>query len=289
MTPTLSPIPSPAVAAPFRRLLALVAIVVLVAAACGGDDDDSGVVAGGDGDTVINEPAGEEPTDDPFGADEWVLVAGDVDGAPLMLLDSHPVTLQVDGSDVSGTAACNSYFGALIEGPLLFEGFGVTEMGCDPPEAMDVEFAFLQALIRTTSAAASGDELTLTGEGVELRFSAVPPTPDAELTTTTWLLDTIIDGDAASSILADTAPELRLDEELALFDGCNTIAGSYEVDGDVLSVGALRSTARGCQEGVMRQASTISTVIGAQPTISISGDRLTLTGADGLGLSFRAS
>lgn len=279
--------PSHTVAASLRRLIALLAVFAIVVAACGGDDDDAGVVAGDDGGTVIDEPSGEEPADDPFGTEDWVLVSGEVDGAPLTLIDSHPVTLRVDGVDVSGTAACNGYFGTLIGTPLLFDGFGATEMACDPPEAMDLEFAFLQALVRTTAATASGDRLTVSGEGVELVFSAIAPTPDAELVGTTWILDTIIDGDAASSIIAGTAPELRLDAELGLFDGCNTIAGGYEIDGDVLRVGALRSTARGCQEGVMRQASTISTVIGAQPTISIAGDRLTLTGADGLGLSFR--
>ena len=288
-SPSASPTPSPTTASTLRRLVAVVAIFAIVVAACGGDDDDAGVVAGDDdGGAVTDEPSGEEPADDPFGSDEWVLVSGDVDGAPLTLLDSHPVTLRVNGGEVNGTAACNGYFGTLVDGPLLFEGFGVTEMACDPPEAMDLEFAFLQALGRTSAAAASGDELTLTGDGVELTFSAVAPTPDAELTGTTWTLDTIIDGDAATSILAGTTPELRLDDELSLFDGCNTISGGYEVDGDTLRIGALRSTARGCQEGVMQQAATISMVLGSSPSISISGDRLTLTGADGLGLSFRA-
>ena len=286
---TLSPTLSPAGAPTLRRLLAVLVAFAVVVTACGGDDDDAGVVAGGnDGGTVTDEPSGEEPADDPFGSDEWVLISADVDGAPLALLDSHPVTLRVDDGEVNGTAACNSYFGTLVDGPLLFDGFGVTEMGCDPPEAMDLEFAFLQALGRTSTATASGDELTLTGDGVELRFSVVPPTPDAALTGTTWMLDTIIDGDAASSILAGTTPELRLDDELSLFDGCNTIGGGYEVDGDTLRIGALRSTARGCEDGVMRQAAMISAVLGSDPSISISGDRLTLTGADSLGLSFRA-
>ena len=238
---------------------------------------------------MTDEPSGSgEPDDDVFGDHEWILVSADVDGAPLTLLDSHPVTLRVDAGEVGGTAACNSYFGTVVEGEFLFDGFGVTEMACDPPEAMDLEFAFLGALGRTTSAAGSADALTLTGDGVELRFELVPPTPDAELTGTTWVLDTLIDDIAASSILAGTAPELRLDDELALFDGCNTIAGGYEIDGDTLRTGALRSTLRGCEDGVADQAARIAAVIGAQPTISIEGNRLTLTGTDGLALSFLA-
>ncbi|MEM7285974.1 MAG: META domain-containing protein [Actinomycetota bacterium] len=272
-----------------RRLLAALILVAVLAAACGGDDDDTSVVAGDDGGSVTDEPTGEEPAEDPFGTGEWTLVSAVVDGSALTLLDTHPVTLSVDDAGgVGGTAACNGYFGAFTDGPLLFDGFGVTEMACDPPEAMDLEFAFLQALARTANAVGSDGELTLTGDGVELRFEAVAPTPDAELTGTTWMLDTIIDGDAASSIIAGTTPELLLAEELALFDGCNTIAGGYEIDGDALRTGSLRSTARACEEGVMRQASAIAEVLAAQPTISISGDRLTLTGAGGLALSFRA-
>ena len=275
-----------------RLLLILTIVFALVAAACGGDDDD-GVVAGDDGTGEDGTGDGEEPADtaDPFGTDEWILISATVDGEPLELLETHPVTLRVDASGgVGGTAACNSYFGTLVDGDTLFDGFGVTEMACDPPESMDLELAFLDALGRTTRADLDDTALVLTGDGVELRFDVVAPTPDAQLVGTVWLLDTILTGDAASSILADTNPQFELDgDEMVAFDGCNTLAGGYELDGDVLRTGALRATTRGCPEGVATQATRFSSVLTGGPTLEIEGDHLTMTLPDGSGLRFTAT
>ncbi len=282
-----------------RLLVALAIVLTLILAACGGDDDDEGVVAGDDGadntaDGAVTggDPDREEPADaaDPFGTVEWMLASATVDGETLALLESHPVTLLVDDAGaVGGTAACNSYFGTLIEGDTLFEGFGVTEMACDPPETLDLESAFLTALGRTTTAERDGGQLVLAGDGVELRFDEITPPADAELIGTDWTLDTVISGDAASSILADTNPRLELTEtELVAFDGCNTLAGGYEIDGDTIRTGALRSTTRGCSEDVTRQAMQVSAVLTGGPTFEIEGNHLTLSGPDGLELRFTA-
>ncbi len=279
--------------APKYRLFALLFALALVAFACGGDDDDA--VSTGDGgaddgsSTTGDDADGTEPDGDVFGTDEWVLTSGTVDGADLSLLDTHPVTLRVDGGEVGGTAACNSYFGTVVDDTTLFEGFAVTEMACDPPESMALESTFLDALGRVTDAALDGDDLVLTGPDVELRFSSVAPTPDVDLEGTTWMLDTLIDGEAASSVLAGTSPQIVLEAgEMTASDGCNTATGSYEIDDDTLVLGAVRSTLRGCEQGIMRQAQTFNAVLGSEPTISTEGDRLTLTGPDGLALVFRA-
>lgn len=276
-------------------VLALLAVLALIAASCGGDDDDVSAgddgVAGDDGTGTGDD--GTEPddaVDDIIGTVEWILTSATVDGSPLGLLDSHPVTLRLDGADVGGTAACNSYFGTLIgRGGQLFDGFGVTEMACDPPAAMDLESAFLAALLRTSDAARDGASLVLTGDGVELRFDEIPPTPDADLEATAWTLDTLIDGEAASSIIARPAPTLLLTAgTIEGSDGCNSFSGSYEIDGTDLRVGALASTLRGCEDGIARQAEHVSGVLSATPTVTIDGERLTLAGPDGLALVYRA-
>lgn len=278
---------------PRYRLFALLFALALVAFACGGDDDDA--VSAGDGGaddgsgTAGDGVDGAEPDGDIFGSAQWKLASGTVDGDDLSLLNTHPITMRVDGGEVAGTAACNSYFGTVVDGATLFEGFGATEMACDPPESMELEFTFLDALGRVTDAAVDGDDLVLTGPDVELRFSTVAPTPDVDLEGGTWLLDTVIDGVSASSILADTAPQVVFENgEMTASDGCNTGSGSYEIDGDTLVLGAVRSTTRGCGEAIMRQAQAFNAVLGSGPTISIEGDRLTLTGPDGLALVFRA-
>lgn len=132
-----------------------------------------------------------------------------------------------------------------------------------------------------------GPDHQSTPAGDEPDDASTPPS-HTELTGTTWLLDAIVDDGTASAVLDGTAPELRLDAELALFDGCNSVGGSYELDGDVLRVGTLRATLRGCADDVMQQAGAVVAVLGSGPTVSISGDRLTLTAPDGQGLSFVA-
>ncbi len=261
------------------RLLSLLLAFVVLAAACGGNDD-----------------ATEPPTDggngapaDPFGTSEWRLVEATVDDTELELLDSHPITLRRTGDQVVGTAACNGYSGSFADGPLLFGSFAVTEMACDPPETMTLESLFLEALGRTDSAAAEGEVLVLTGDGVELRFEEVAPTPDADIEGTQWVLDTLLDGDAARSMLSGTAAGLRLDASTVTgTDGCNTFDGSYELDGDTLRVGPLAQTTRGCEPDVMEQARDITSVLSGAPTVGIDGDRLTLMTDSGLGLVYVA-
>jgi heat shock protein HslJ len=277
------------------RLLALVVLFTLVVAACGGDDDDS-VSASGPSDAT--NPDDSDPTrstgagtvaGDPFGETEWILTLGTVDGTELGLLASHPITLERSSEGVNGTAACNGYFGTIVDGAVLFEGFGVTEMACDPPESMELESAYLIALGRVTTAVTDAGALVLSGSGVELRFDAVAPTPDADLTNTAWVLDTIIDGDIASSTVAGTTATLRFEADvMAGSDGCNSFNGGYELDGLTLRPGALASTARGCiDDDVARLSEAVGSVLFSQPSVEISGDRLTLTAPDGKALVYR--
>lgn len=43
----------------------------------------------------------------------WQLMSGTVDGRPVPIVDSHPITLNIDGYVIGGTAACNGYGGNL--------------------------------------------------------------------------------------------------------------------------------------------------------------------------------
>ena len=106
---------------------------------------------------------------DPGGA--WQLTAGTVDGQPLALIADAPVTLVVDGSNVSGRSACNQYFGefALVDGRVTLGGLGGTEMACEEP-IMTLEGAYLAGLAKVDAARMDGEALVLTGPGTELRF-----------------------------------------------------------------------------------------------------------------------
>lgn len=106
---------------------------------------------------------------------EWVLEeAVGADGAAVVLVDGHPVTLNLSGDRASGRSACNNYSGTRgAQGEAPFVGdWSQTQMACDPPEVMALEAAYLAALLLVEEMALDGDDLVLTGEGVELRFAS---------------------------------------------------------------------------------------------------------------------
>lgn len=178
---------------------------------------------------AADDPAGEEPAAlfglDTFGS--WELVSGEADGERIPIVPSHPITIEISEDGVGGTAACNLYGGVPGAG-----GFSVTEMACFPDEVMHSESAYLAALQRVTGSGAGG-ELVLTGDGVELVFKPLPSVPAAELLNTVWVLESMIQGDAVSSTIADTRATLELfsDGSFIGSTGCRTIAGSYQVSG----------------------------------------------------------
>ena len=109
---------------------------------------------------------------DPSGT--WRLVAGHGAEGEIPLVDDHPITLLIEGSEIGGTAACNEYGGRfeLAGGTLSIGEMGMTAMGCDAPVAAS-EAAYVAALAEVSALRMDGAELVLTGDGVELRFT--PP------------------------------------------------------------------------------------------------------------------
>ena len=104
-------------------------------------------------------------------AGDWQLASGMVDGAPFPVVAASPITLIVQGTEISGRAACNQYGGVLsvVDGGPRLSMTSMTEMACEEP-VMAAEAAFSAALPRVTAAARDGERLTLTGQGVELVF-----------------------------------------------------------------------------------------------------------------------
>jgi heat shock protein HslJ len=102
---------------------------------------------------------------------DWHLASGTVDGAPFPIVAESPITLTVQGTEITGRAACNQYGGTLsvVDGGPRLSMTSMTEMACEEP-AMAAEAAFSAALPRVTAAARDGERLTLTGQGLELVF-----------------------------------------------------------------------------------------------------------------------
>lgn len=102
----------------------------------------------------------------------WRLVSGEVSGQSLPLVDGRSITLQIEGTNVSGNSACNQYGGqAIVDGSAIeFGDLISTLMGCEA-DVMEAESAYTDALRRVDTVARDGADLVLSGPDTELRFT----------------------------------------------------------------------------------------------------------------------
>jgi heat shock protein HslJ len=249
-----------------RATLILVALLVaLLVTGCG-----DGTV-GGDGPDVTGE---------------WALVEGTADGAAL---PSSGATLQLANGEAGGVSFCNHYFGTyrLTGDAVVFEGLGGTEIGCET-DVMAAERAYLAGLGAVDTAAVEADALVLTGEGVRLRFTPAAPVPDSPLEATRWVLDTLVEGEVASSTLCEPAVlQLDPDRTAAASTGCRSITGTWLLEDGALIIDDLLADDPECPADVLRQDAHVTAVPQSGPAVEIRENKLTLTAADGRGLVYR--
>ena len=221
----------------------------------------------------------------------WQLQSGTYDGDPVPILDSHPITLTIDGHDISGTAACNGYGGEIsLDGGLFtIVGVSITEMACSPQQAMASESLYTTALFNVESAGVKGNNLVLTGpRGTELVFSQLEPVPTADLLRTVWVLDGLISGDAVTSVSGERATlELFSDGSFIGSTGCRTITGDYIVSGAEVAFTSWGAHGE-CPAELADQDSRVISALEGGFRVDIDGDRMTTWVAGDEGLTFRA-
>jgi heat shock protein HslJ len=277
-----------------RRSLAS-AIVALLLAACGGTEPGAPDI---DGDGSTTDPAGS-----------WELV----DAEPAIdVPDDARVTLTISTDDgawqVGGTSACNEYGGRVTTDGDTWraDGFGGTAMGCEEPR-MAAERAYLDALQAIdTWTRPSDDELVLTGATVELRFAALAPVPLAELTGTTWVLETLVTGTGADATATSTVADaevatLRLepDGRMEATTGCRSFAGEWIETGDEIllttfgqrddSPNVAVDGTTSCAPALVAQEDHVLSALGDGFRAEIDGQGLMLVSRDGLGLHYTAA
>lgn len=220
----------------------------------------------------------------------WELTDGTVVGQSVEPPTSHPITIGFGDRVVGGTASCNSYGGEykLSGSQLTFGEMALTEMACEPPEAMDAEMLYMQALLLVDNAAVNDGRLTLTGPGTELNFDLLPPVPEAEMLNTVWVLDGLIDGDAVSSVSGERATlEFFSDGSLLGSTGCRVLKGSYQVNGAEVAVTSLSADGE-CDPAIANQDNHVTSVVESGFRVEIDGNRMTLTVAGDEGLAYLA-
>ncbi len=222
----------------------------------------------------------------------WQLQTGTHDGATLPIIAGSPITMTIDAAQVGGRAACNTYGGTIdLDGAsVTISALSMTEMGCDQP-VMAAEAAYIAALADVTDAERSDAELRLHGDGVELTYSLVPQVADAELTGTTWILDSLMSGNAVSTVGGDPATlEFTDDGTFTGGTGCRGFGASYAAAGAQVTVSDFVNDDRGCAEGLTPQDEHVLEVLVNGFSVAIDGNRLTLmNGALGLGYTAQGS
>ncbi len=284
-----------------RFALSAIAIGAMLVAACGDDTSTSDGSISDDTstpDVTLPLPDGGDPnTID----GSWILTSGHLAGEPFELVDGRPVSLTIDGDQVFGTAACNGYGGTLATddrlgggGPFRVTDLSWTEMGCEP-DVMQLEQQYLAALQAVDSYELDASlHLGVTDVGTSLVFDPVAPVADAEIVGTTWVLDTLIEGDAASNspIMSSATLILNDDGTLSGSTGCRLLEGEWITAGAQIvftRFSAIDDPAAGvCAPESEALDGFVIGVLGDGFTVEVDGSRLTVMAQGNEGLSYTA-
>jgi heat shock protein HslJ len=221
----------------------------------------------------------------------WQLTAGRMDNQAVPIVESHPITLTIEGSRLGGRAACNEYGARIIAAGdgIELEELAWTAMACMPDEVMAAESAYVAALEAVRGIIRDGDALVLRGPALELRYERLPDPPTAELTDVEWKLETVFVGDIAAEPMGEPATLLlRSDGAIEGSTGCRTFTGQWIERGEQIHATSLAMDDRECPRQLSEQDSHVVQVIGDGFVPTIDGDLLTLIDPGGVGLVYRS-
>lgn len=247
-----------------------VALAFALVAGCG---------AGGDSGEAAPDPRGK------------TFLSTDVTGHDLV--GGTRITLQIGaGGGISVQAGCNTLGGtaSLDGGVLSVSDLGTTEMGCSPDRhAQDQWIA--EFLTASPEYVYEGDTLTLRDDATSIVLvDREVADPDRPLEGTRWVVDTVVTGDTASNTAGmENAYLVFEDGAVSGFTGCNSFGGPATVDGDTITLGAIRVTQMFCEETEGLERHILDVLTGAV-RYTIDADRLVLdsTVLD-IGLGLRAN
>ncbi|WP_274560278.1 META domain-containing protein [Streptomyces spiramyceticus] len=270
----------------------LTALALFALAACG---TESGSDAGGDG-TV-------KPDLQIAGVD-WTVDSVTVDGKKLPAPKGTTVRIDEDKDGdgdngngkarASGNSGCNQ-FGADVDvkGDTITVGPGQsTEMAC----AKDIQ-KFEENLQRTfrgaLKAKVTDDKLTLTTtKGDTIALTAEKPAAAAPLVGTQWRVESLLDGDTATSLPKDVAGKANLvfgkDGSVGGNLGCNNVTGEAKVSGSTLTFSKIATTRKMCPPKIMETERALLKILDGKVKYELRDRTLTLVAADGNGLDARA-
>jgi heat shock protein HslJ len=261
----------------------LLLALVLVAGACGRERLPQAGAA---------DPSGSEPWGRTF-----LSTSVTENGQPRELVAGTRITLNffADGHRLGAQAGCNQMGGpASFEGGRLVVGdMATTEMGCDPPRHAQDEW-LARFLTSKPTWDRSGSTLTLDNGTVRIVLEdREVADPDRALRGTKWVVDTIVDGDSASSVPAGVEAHLTFEEgnRFSGNTGCNGMGGSSAVHEakSTITFSEVITTKMACDDDRMRVEQAVLDTLDGDVAYQIDADVLRLDGPGGHGLRLRAA
>lgn len=242
-----------------------------------------------------DRPGGQgQGAPDPLRGRVFLATSVTEDGRPRALVAGTELSVEfTEDGRLIAQAGCNMMQGPVntAEGKLVVEGgLSMTEMGCDQPR--HDQDSFVAALLGASPAwQLTGDRLTITSGTTTLDLAPREAVkPDKALVGTTWVLDTVLEGETASSLPAG-APEVTIvfdDEKVTAITHCNGVGADYTIDGNKIKFTPGPSTLKMCSPEIKRGETAVAEVLVGEATYDISGDRLTITTSFGKGIQLHA-
>jgi len=212
-------------------------------------------------------------------------------GVAFQLVPGTRVRVGFTDTNVTASAGCN-IFGATYRidaGRLVIDGGAMTEMGCDDARNRQDQwlFAFLGSRPGATLA---GTDLTLdNGRTIMRLVDRTIAEPDLNIVGPRWIVTSIIDGDAVSSVPAGATATLVFgnDGSVDVNAGCNRGRGSWAAQGTGITFREVALTKMACDGPAGALETAVLAVINAGSVqASIRANVLTLqAGAAGLQLT----
>ena len=217
----------------------------------------------------------------------WALESyQNADGETVDAMLNSGARAEFENGEVSGTSGCNQFFGTYeVDGNSISIGpLASTLMACPPP-LMDQEFGFMTSFQSAATYEISSDTLTMSNANGDVVVTFLESEP-LSLTGISWIANGVNNGrGGVQSIVIGNEITAVFSEDGALSGsaGCNNYSGTYEVDGENMSIGPLAVTEKFCEqpEGTMDQESEYLAALDTVGTWSIDGDVLDLRTSEG--------
>lgn len=214
-------------------------------------------------------------------------------GAPKVLVAGTRIRLDFKEGAISANIGCNQMGGEFhMEGGRFVVGqLSSTEMGCDPLLAAQDTW-LMQLLGSKPALTLVGDNLTIDGGSVVVHLTDRRVVePDQALVGPTWTVDSILNGEAVSSVPAGAVATIvfHADGTLDVNDGCNTGGARWTTVASGISVTDLVLTKKACTGGAADlESAVVGTLRGGAIAAAIQANQLILrAGPNGIGLTAR--